>query len=132
MNQRFNPRQIAVFTIALAMVFSMSACSAIAELGPMAEAGNAFMKTMKAGDSTASFAKLAAPLQKEIGGEEGWGKFAEPRVPKEWSFSNKAISNGEGTLEGSADFANGQHLDVRLTLVKESADWKVAGIHFGK
>jgi hypothetical protein len=126
------PGKTAVVAIALSMALSLSSCSAIAELGPIADAGDGFMKTMKAGDNKASYAMLAAPLQKEIGGTEGWAKFAEPRVPKEWSFSNKSISNGEGKLEGSADFANGQHLDVSLTLVKENADWKVIGIHFGK
>src|SRR5882724_3977333 len=133
MHRRFSSRHITAFAITLSMAAcSLSSCSALAELGPIAEAGDAFMKTMKSTDHTASFAMLAAPLQKEIGGEQGWDKFAEPRVPKEWKFSSKSISNGEGKLEGAADFENGQHLDMRLTLVKEGAAWKVIGIHFGK
>ena len=73
---------------------------------------------------------LCAALQKEIGGEEGWDKFCEPRVPTEWSFSNRAINNGQGTLSGSVKMANGQSLTVDLTLVKEDNAWKLVGVKF--
>lgn len=130
MNHLFRSHKAMAF--ALSMALFLTACSAIAELGPMTDAGDAFMKAMKSGDNTASFAMLGAPLQKEIGGMEAWAKFTEPRVPKEWSFSNKSITNSEGKIEGSADFMNGQHLDLILTMAKEGAAWKVIGIHFGK
>ena len=105
-------------------------CSAIAELGPMADAGQAFMKSMKDADHEASFRMLAKALQEKIGGQEGWDAFCEPRVPTEWSFSNRNIENSQGHLSGSVKMANGQSLNVELTLVKEDNLWKLTGVRF--
>jgi hypothetical protein len=127
---RFRSKQTALLGIALSAMMALAGCSAIAELGPMAAAGDTFMKDMKAADHDASFKMLAEPLQKELGGQEGWDKFAEPRVPTEWNFTSKNISSGKGTLVGTATFANGQHLNVSLTLTKEGDAWKVIGFDF--
>ncbi|HEY3742382.1 MAG TPA: hypothetical protein VGL53_21175 [Bryobacteraceae bacterium] len=129
MKQLLRSRKIVV---ALSMALFLTACSAIAELSPMTDTGEAFMKAMKSKDNAASYALLAAPLQKEIGGVEGWAQFTDPRTPKDWTFTNKSVSNGDGKIEGSANFVNGQHLDLILTLVKEGSTWKVTGIHFGQ
>ena len=130
MNTNFRSRHNALFIVVLSAALALSACSAIAELGPITDAGEAFMKAMQAKDHPASYHMLGAALQKEIGGVEGWDKFCEPRVPTEFKFTNKSINNGQGKVEGTATFANGQHMTVVLVLLKEGTDWKIAGINF--
>ena len=130
MNHQLSSRHIAFPVVVLLAALALGACSAVADLGPMADTGESLMKAMKASDNAASYHLLGSALQKEIGGEQGWAAFAKPRVPTQWNFSNKSIENGQGKLEGTVSFANGQNLNVVLVLIKESSDWRIAGINF--
>lgn len=129
---KINWKRFAPFAALLILAAITTACSALAELGPMTDAGENFLKAMKASDHHGSYAMLSSSLQKEIGGEEGWDKFCEPRVPTEWSISNKSIENGRGKLTGTVNFANGQKLQLGLVLEKEGDAWKLIGINFDK
>jgi len=129
-SHRLKVRQIAFFIVIGVAALALGACSAVAELGPMADTGESFMQALKATDNTASYHLLGSALQKELGGEPGWATFTKPRVPTQWNFSNKSIENNQGKLEGTVSFANGQNLGVVLVLGKEGSDWKIIGINF--
>lgn len=113
---------ILVFAVLLTVMFT--GCQT---LGSASDTGNNFMSALKSQDYSASYAMLAPELQTELGGQDGWKSFAEPRNFSEWKFTNTQVSNDSGQMDGEATLGD-EVYNITLILQKSGDDWKVAGI----
>ncbi len=93
---------------------------------PVADVGDKFMQSLKAGDYATAYAQLSPALQKKIGTAQDLRQMVESgqAKPSKWSFDTRNIENDEGHLEGSVSMQGGEGT-VTLDLVKTGNDWKI-------
>jgi len=109
----------------------LSACGPLAELGPLGDAGDAFLSALKNGDAAAAFLMLSSDLQEEVGGRDAWvAAWSQGEMPESWNFTSRRIENNIGYLEGSMRWDNGQETRCNLALRNESGTWLIIGYDF--
>ncbi len=93
---------------------------------PVADVGEKFMQSLKAGDYATAYAQLTPALQKKIGTAQDLRRMVESgqAKPSKWSFTTRNMENDEGHLEGSVSMQGGDGT-VTLDLVKSGSDWKI-------
>lgn len=114
--------------IALAVIgLMLTACGPFSDLGTMGSTGDAFMRALRDGDASQSYAMLAPNLQQYYS-PATWRSLAQKYQPTRWSFLTTRTINDVGMLEGTASFASGLSLSVYLELTQVNSQWKIAGI----
>ena len=99
---------------------------------PLAEAGDAFMTRLQAGEYRAAYEMMSPALQADIGSAEdlqGILNTAGGR-PESWQWNSRRISNRTGYLEGNVTFAGGTRGRVWLTCLQEEGVWRVEDFSF--
>ncbi len=127
MTNRFATAFVLVLLAGLVLV----ACGPLAELGPLGDAGDAFMTALKNGDWAGSYAMLSAGTQRDLATAEEWAAgWAQAERPVSWAFNSRSIENDTGRLEGTVDWDTGQKSECILLLVREGGSWKIDGYSF--
>lgn len=111
----------------------LAACGPLAELGPLGDAGDAFLNALKRGDDAAAFDMLSSDLQDEVGGRDNWiAAWSQSERPENWSFTSRRIENNIGYLEGTMTWNDGQQTRCNLALSNVSGTWRIVGYDFTK
>lgn len=125
-------KHVALWAVLLVLAgFILSACGPLAELGPLGDAGDAFLTALKSRDAVAAFGMLSTDLQEEVGGQESWvAAWSQGEQPESWNFTSRRIENNIGYLEGTMVWDNGQQTRCNLALSKETGTWRIIGYDF--
>jgi hypothetical protein len=94
---------------------------------PIADAGDAFMQDLSAGDFDSAFRRMSTAGQAAVGDPNTLGGIIDqPGLrPAEWNFTSRNIENNTDTLEGTVTFIDGRTGTVDMTLVQEGEEWKI-------
>jgi hypothetical protein len=111
-------------TLVIFVAIALAGCQ---KLGNISDTGNQFMTALKNQDYAASYALLTPDLQSELGGQDGWKTFAEPRNFEEWKVTNTQFENDQGQVDGEATLGN-EIYNFNLVMQNVSDSWKVSGI----
>lgn len=103
----------------VALVFSLTR--------PVVTASDTFMTALKDGNFEAAYAMGTTPLQGELGSAQRLGAMFATVRPAAWSWSNRSIRNGAGTVSGSVTYTGGHQGTVIIFLLPEGDDWKISG-----
>lgn len=95
---------------------------------PVADAGDAYMAALRDGDYSKAFDLSTSAVQQEVGDAEGLQAGLGGRQLASWIFTSRNISNGQGSLSGTATYTNGESGTVEMVLNQVGNDWKVAGL----
>lgn len=120
---------LAILVIISALIFSLTACSAVNEIKAVGDTGKAFMSALQTGDNTASWLLLGPNIQKEVGSESAWAEWTSIRSFPKWSFYNTEVSDNTAQMDGTAELDN---YEYAVTLIFEKIDetWLITGINF--
>jgi hypothetical protein len=124
-----------------AAVVALCLCAFVAMIGlgvlggvgatqPVADAGEKFMQSLKAGDYETAYGLCHPALQQKLGSTQGLKKLIEggKAQPTKWSFSSRNLDNDRGHLEGTVTTSGGEGT-VTLDLSKSGSDWKVSAFN---
>jgi hypothetical protein len=93
------------------------------------ELGTAFMTALKTSDHDRSFAMLSGPLQKEVGGREGWGAVAEERKPTSFTYDTMAENTkGAGYVVLFDTIVDGEAYSTLLGVDTVGTELKIVGL----
>ncbi len=97
---------------------------------PVADVGEKFMQSLKAGDYATAYAQLHPALQQKIGSPQDLRRMVESgkAQPSKWTFTTRNIENDQGHLEGSVTMTSGDGT-VTLDLAKSGEDWKIVSFN---
>ena len=95
---------------------------------PVANAGDAYMAALRDGNYSKAFDLSTPSLQQEVGNADGLKSALSSKQPKSWSFTSRSINNNQGSLSGTASYADGTTGTVDVVLTQVGNDWKVEGI----
>jgi hypothetical protein len=128
--RRFGPGKIiAVVLVALA-IFGIALFFILkTALGPLVDAGDAFMGALRDGDYEQARTLAAPDLQRMIGIQELSASVTAYR-PASWSWSQRSDRNGTGYLSGSVTYRAGNHGTAELRLTKVDGSWRVTAYRF--
>ena len=98
----------------------------------VADAGDEFLRAVKAEDYEAAFALTDPSLHNEIPDAEALEAFfvGNGFYPQSWTFNSRNIDNNRGSLSGSVTLTNGVKLQLEMNFIKVDGDWQLTGIHF--
>ena len=126
--RRFGPLKIIAIVLAgfailgIALFFILKSA-----LGPVTEAGDAYMGAMRDGNYAQVYALSAPSLQQELGSAgQISGQMGRYR-PSTWSWSSRSVQNGYGRLAGSVTYQSGNNGTAELNLSKVDGQWRVTG-----
>lgn len=95
-----------------------------------AEPPAVFMRALRSGDDQKAFELLTGPLQRELGGYEGFADWADGVRPKSWVFFQACSGWDEGRSDGSARLTSGERSDLSFSLERDDGEWRIAGVFF--
>jgi hypothetical protein len=97
---------------------------------PVADVGEKFMQSLKAGDYATAYAQLHPALQQKIGTPQDLKKMVESgkAQPSKWNFTTRNMENDQGHLEGSVTM-QGAEGTVTLDLTKLGDEWKITSFN---
>ncbi len=81
---------------------------------PMANGGEAFMTAIRDGDYNKAYSLCTPALQQELKSADDLKAAMGAKQPTSWSFTSRAINNGQGTLSGTTQYKDATTV-VRLT-----------------
>jgi hypothetical protein len=132
-----NKRTLLIIGGGCAAVLVLCLCVAGAAIGlglvggigltqPVADVGESFMQSLKAGNYDAAYGLCHVELQKKIGSARNLRTMVEggKAQPVKWSFTSRNVDNDQGHMEGSVTMAGGDGT-VTLDLAKAGNDWKI-------
>jgi hypothetical protein len=96
---------------------------------PIANAGEAYMSALRAGDYNKAFELSSTSLKQIAGDANGLQTALGSKQVSSWSFTGRSMNNGQGALSGTTTYADGSTGTVDMALTQEGNDWKVSGIN---
>lgn len=94
---------------------------------PIATSGETFMTALRDGDYNKAYGLCTPALQQELKSADDLKAAMTAKQPTSWSFTSRAINNGQGTLSGTTQYKDGSSGTVDLVLAQVGADWKISG-----
>jgi hypothetical protein len=124
--QRLRPWHIILIALGGLAVFGggLYAILSIA-LGPMVQSGDDFMGGLRDRQFERAYALTTPALQREVGDAASMGRSIGDYRPADWSWSQRAVRNGVGSLEGAVTYGDGRSGHARLQLQRVDGQWRV-------
>lgn len=95
---------------------------------PIATSGETFMAALRDGDYNKAYDLCAPALQKDLGSAQGLQTGLASKQPTSWSFTSRAINNGQGSLSGTTQYKDATTGTVDMLFAQVGNDWKVTGV----
>jgi len=129
--RRFGPRRIILVVLAGLAVFGVALFFILkGALGPVIDAGDAFMAALRDRNDTQAYASAAPALQRELGSVGGLTVTMDNDRPSQWSWSTRSVRNGLGELSGNVTYQGGNRGTAELRLSKIDGAWRVTAFRF--
>src|ERR1041384_7419181 len=109
---------LAVFGVALFLILRTA-------LGPMVEAGDAFMGGLGDGNDAEVYAQAAPELKQALGSAARLSATVGAYRPVRWSWSTRSIRNAVGELRGNVTYRGGNSGTSQLRLTRVDGQWRV-------
>jgi len=129
--RRFGPGKIiaivltglAIFGIALFFILKSA-------LGPVIDAGDAFMGALRDHNDGQAYAAAAPDLQQRLGSVGGLTVTTVNYRPSQWGWSTRSVRNGLGELSGSVTYQGGNSGTATLRLSRIDGGWRITAFRF--
>ena len=126
--RRFGPLHIVLTILAGLAILGVALFFILrSALGPMVEAGDAYMGAMRDGNGSLVYILSAPALQQELGSAAQVEARMGAYRPSTWSWSSRALRNGRGHLTGSVTYRSGRNGTAELNLTTVDSEWRVDG-----
>lgn len=129
--RRFGPRQIIFIVLAGLAILGVALFFILkSALGPVIDAGDAFMGALRDRNDTQAYTAAAPELQQRLGSVVGLTVTMDAYRPREWSWSTRSVRNGIGELSGNVTYQGGNQGTAELRLNKVDGSWRVTAFRF--
>lgn len=129
--RRFGPRKIILVVLAGLAVLGVALFFILkSALGPVLDAGDAFMGALRDRNDSQAYAAAAPDLQQRLGSVGGLTVTVDAYRPSQWSWSTRSVRNGIGDLSGSVTYQGGNRGSAELRLGKVDGTWRVTAFRF--
>ena len=124
--RRFGPRKITLVVLAGLAIFGVALFFILkSALGPVIDAGDAFMAALRDRNDAQAYAAAAPELQRSLGSVGGLTVTVDNYRPSQWSWSTRSVRNGLGELSGSVTWQSGHGGTASLSLSRIDGTWRV-------
>jgi hypothetical protein len=129
--RRFGPGKIILVVLAGLVVFGVALFYILrTALGPVVDAGDAFMGALRDRNDAQAYVAAAPDLQRRLGSAGGLTATIGTYRPSQWRWSTRSVRNGVGDLAGSATWQSGNRGTAELRLNKVDGAWRVTAFRF--
>lgn len=129
--RRFGSRQIIFIVLAGLAILGVALFFILkGALGPVIDAGDAFMGALRDRNDTQAYAAAAPELQQRLGSVVGLTVTMDTYRPSQWSWSTRSVRNGVGELSGNVTYQSGNRGTAELRLNKVDGSWRVVAFRF--
>lgn len=129
--RRFGSRRIILIVLAGLAVLGVALFFILkGALGPVIDAGDAFMGALRDNNDSQAYASAAPDLQQRLGSVGGLTVTIDTYRPSQWSWSTRSVRNDIGDLSGSVTYQGGNRGTAELRLSKIDGTWRVTGFRF--
>jgi hypothetical protein len=129
--RRFGSRKIILVVLAGLAIFGVALFFILkSALGPVIDAGDAFMAALRDRNDTQAYAAAAPDLQQRLGSVGGLTVTVDNYRPSQWSWSTRSVRNGTGDLSGNVTYQGGNRGTAELRLSKIDGGWRVTAFRF--
>ena len=129
--RRFGARRIIFIVLAGLAIFGVALFFILkSALGPVIDAGDAFMGALRDHNDSQAYSIVAPELQRRLGSVGGLTVTVDAYRPSQWSWSTRAVRNGIGDLSGSVTYQGGNSGTAELSLSKIDGSWRVTAFRF--
>jgi hypothetical protein len=129
--RRFSPMRIILIVLAGLAVFGIALFFILkSALGPVIDAGDAFLGALRDHNDSQAYAAAAPELQRRLGSVGGLTVTVDAYRPSQWSWSTRSVRNGIGNLSGSVTWQSGNRGTAELSLSKIDGTWRVTAFRF--
>lgn len=98
--------------------------------GPVVAGADAFMGAIRDGRYDQAYERAAPSLQQELGSAEAFGTGIASYRPREWSWSQRQLTNNVGNVSGSVTWQNGNQGTAEMQLNQINGEWRVVAFRF--
>ena len=129
--RRFGARNIILIVLAGLAIFGVALFFILkSALGPVIDAGDAFMGALRDRNDSQAYAAAAPELQQRLGSVGGLTVTVDAYRPSQWSWSARSVRNGIGELSGSATWQGGSRGTAELRLSRIDGTWRITAFRF--
>lgn len=129
--RRFGAGKIILVVIAGLAIFGAALFFILrTALGPVVDAGDAFMGALRDRNDGQAYATAAPDLRRRLGGADQLTATIGVYRPSQWSWSTRSVRNGVGDLSGSVTWQGGNRGTAELRLNKVDGVWRVTAFRF--
>jgi hypothetical protein len=129
--RRFGPRKIILVVLAGLAIFGVALFFILkSALGPVIDAGDAFIAALRDHNDTQAYAAAAPDLQRQLGSVGGLTVTMDNYRPTQWSWSTRSVRNGVGDLSGNVTYQGGRRGTTQLSLSRIDGNWRVTAFRF--
>ena len=129
--RRFGARKIILVVLAGLVVFGVALFFILkTALGPVVDAGDAFLGALRDRNDSQAYAAAAPDLQQRLGSVGGLTVTVDNYRPSQWSWSTRSVRNGIGDLSGNVTYQGGNRGTAELRLSKIDGIWRVTAFRF--
>jgi hypothetical protein len=130
------PRRFKLRYLVIAGVLAIAACgtllvtTVLTVTRPVVDGADAFMGAIRDGHYDQAYARAAPSLQQELGSAEAFGAGIANYRARDWSWSQRSVSNSVGNVSGNVTWQNGNTGTAEIQLNQVNDEWRVVAFRF--